>query len=49
MDKVKVRMIFEILGRPAEHLPESLKMLIDKIVSEKDVKLLDAKYHPPKP
>ena len=40
MDKLIVSMILEILGRPAEHVTEALKGIVEKIGAEKGVKLL---------
>lgn len=42
------RMIFEILGRPAEHIKEALNTLIVRLGSEKGVNILNKVYHDPK-
>ena len=49
MSKLHVSLIIEILGRPAEHVKESLNMLVVKLGSEKGVKIIDKKYHEPAP
>lgn len=47
MEPLQVRMIVEIMGRPREHLVETMKMLVDKLGEEKGVKLLEVKAHDP--
>ena len=49
MTRIEVRAIFELMGRPPEHLKESLNTLVLKIGSEPGVKILDKKYHDPLP
>lgn len=49
MEKLQVNLIFEIMGRPKEHVSNSLNLLIDKLAAEKGVKLLEKKLHEPKP
>jgi hypothetical protein len=46
--KIKTMMVFEILGRPAEHLTSVMNQLIDKIGSEKGIQINDRKIHEPK-
>ena len=48
MQKIQVNLIFEILGRPPEHIKEALNTLVIKMGSEKGVKLLSKTYHEPK-
>ncbi len=45
--EIKASLIIEIMGRPPEHLKETLNTLIIRMGSEKGVKLLDKKYHDP--
>lgn len=47
MDKIKADLIFEILGRPAEHIRTALSAVIDKLGMEKGVKVNDKKIHEP--
>ena len=47
--KIRVMMIIEVLGRPPEHLIETLNNLIEKINSEKGVKVVDKKISEPNP
>ncbi len=41
--KILVRAIVEIVGKPKEHVEESLKVVIQKIKEEKDLKVIDEK------
>ena len=45
MDKIKADLVFEILGRPAEHIKNALGLVIDKLGAEKGVKVNDKKIH----
>lgn len=47
MAKMEVRLILEILGRPAEHIVQGLKMIIDKMKTEKGVKIQHFKIMEP--
>lgn len=49
MDKLQANLILEILGRPPEHLVESLNAIISKLASEKGCKILEKKVHEPLP
>ncbi|MEI6731682.1 MAG: hypothetical protein WCK90_03295 [archaeon] len=49
MDKLKVTFVFEILGRPAEHIVAGLNGLIEKLGKEKGVKVIESTVHPPIP
>ena len=49
MEKLQVQLILEILGRPKEHLKTALETLINKIDSEKGVKIIDKTIHEPVP
>jgi len=46
--KIEAVFIMEALGRPPEHLKETLGNMIDKIDKEKDVSLKDSKIAEPK-
>lgn len=48
MQKIHVNLIFEILGRPPEHIKEALNTLVIKLGSEKGVKITSKTYHEPK-
>jgi len=48
MDKVKAKIIVEIMGRPPEHLTYALNALIDKMGAENGVKIIAKKIHTPK-
>jgi len=45
--KLQVNLIFEIMGRPPEHVKQSLTNLIMKIASDKGVKLIGKEVHEP--
>lgn len=47
-DKIKAILIFEMLGRPADYLKETLIKFIDKISQEDGIEILDKKFHEPK-
>ncbi len=49
MEKIQASLIIEILGRPPEHVKESLATLVTKLGSEKGVKILNKQIHPPVP
>jgi hypothetical protein len=44
-DKFNVMMIFEVIGKPAEHLAETLKGIVEKIEKEKGVELIHNKIN----
>jgi len=48
MVRVSARMILEILGKPKDHVSESLKILVDKIDSDKGVSIINKKLHEPR-
>jgi hypothetical protein len=48
-EKLKANMILEIMGRPPEHVKESLNTIVVKMGSEKGTNVVDKKYHDPKP
>ena len=43
--KIKAAVIFEMMGRPPEHLKETMNKLIDTIGQEKGVNILKKKIH----
>lgn len=45
MEKLKVSIVLEILGRPADHVNESLKQLVEKLRTEKGVKVTNHKFY----
>lgn len=47
-EKVKATLVFEILGRPKEHLIESLEKLIEVVGKENGIKIEKKKIHEPK-
>jgi|SRR3989344_501378 len=47
MEKLQARMVLEILGRPAEHIKNSLSLLLEKLEKEKGVKLIEKKINDP--
>ena len=46
--RIKAFLIFEMLGRPIEHLKKTLHEFIDKIGSEPGIQVKDKKIHEPK-
>ena len=49
MQKLHTLMILEILGKPAEHVFESLNQLVDKLDSERGVKITKREIRDPLP
>lgn len=47
MRKIKANLVFEILGRPKEHIKEALTTLVMKIGSDKGVKIIEKQIHEP--
>lgn len=47
MVKVQASIVLEILGRPAEHIKSALDGLMEKLGSEKGVKIIDKIAHEP--
>ncbi len=47
MEKIIATMVLEILGRPAEHIKNALVNLVDKLGSEKGVKVTEKTIHEP--
>lgn len=48
-DKLQVALVFEVIGKPAEHLTTTLNEIIDKIDQLKGIKVIDSKVHDPAP
>ncbi len=48
MPKIQAQMVLEILGRPAEHVKTALAQLVEKLGSEKGVKITDKTIHEPR-
>jgi hypothetical protein len=49
MEKIHAQCILEMLGKPAEHVGSSLKVLIENISKEKGVQIQDKQVHEPMP
>jgi len=49
MDGIRALFIFEILGRPAEHIRITLEQLIDRFDENKGIKVTKRKVHEPHP
>lgn len=47
MEVLQARMIIEIMGRPPQHVTETMKMLVDRLEKERGVKLIEVKLHDP--
>ncbi|HLC86907.1 MAG TPA: hypothetical protein VJH65_01360 [Candidatus Nanoarchaeia archaeon] len=47
-NKIKILLIIEVLGRPPEHLTETLESIIKNISNEKGVSVLNKKINEPK-
>ena len=47
MQKIQVRAIIEILGRPPQHIAEGLKMLASKIKNEQGIVITEETHHAP--
>lgn len=48
MTKVKAKFVIEIMGRPPEHIKETLNTLVVKMGSDEGVSLISKEYHEPK-
>ena len=46
-EKIRVLVIYEILGRPADHIKVSLEQLIDRIGENPGIKIIERKVHEP--
>ncbi len=47
-EKIRAFLIFEMLGRPPEHLEKTLNEFIDKIGNEKDIEIINKKTNEPR-
>tara|TARA_Y100000310_G_scaffold338432_1_gene428072 strand:+ start:939 stop:1454 length:516 start_codon:yes stop_codon:yes gene_type:complete len=47
--KIKAMFIFEIIGRPPEHVKKTMEELIDKLSELKGIEISNRKIHEPKP
>jgi len=45
--KLQVQLVFEILGKPAEHIKEAIRTIVTRLGSEKGVAIIEKKYHDP--
>jgi len=48
MEEMQVTIIIEMMGRPLDHLKDTMKELLKRLDSEQGVKVLDKKVHKPK-
>ena len=48
-NKIKSLFVFEILGRPPEHIKNTLEEFVNKLGEQKGVELISKKIHEPKP
>jgi len=48
MVEIRAVLIFEMLGRPAEHLKTTLEQFLDKVSKENGVEVVNKKVHEPK-
>jgi len=42
---IRAYLIFEVLGKPADHVEKAMDMLLDKLSKEKNLEFLDKKTH----
>ena len=49
MEKLQANLILEILGRPKEHLKGALNELVNKLGTEKGMKIIEKNLHEPIP
>lgn len=45
MEKINAVMVFEIMGKPKEHIVETLNMVLDKIGKEEGVRIANRRVH----
>jgi len=48
-EKIKAMFVFEIIGRPPEHIKETMSQLVDKVGELEGVEISNKKIHEPKP
>lgn len=46
--KIRANFVFQMLGRPPEHLIDTMNSLIDSISAEKGIKIIERMVHPAK-
>lgn len=46
--KVRAIVVFEMIGRPVEHLKETMNKFVETVVAEKGIKLIEKRIHEPK-
>jgi hypothetical protein len=49
METIRVLFIFEVMGRPLEHVKESLEKFINTLDDKKEFTVAQRKFHEPKP
>lgn len=49
MQKIQIRFILEVLGRPAEHVKEVTQGIVQRIANEKNIKIIEQEIHEPVP
>lgn len=49
MAKLQASLILEILGRPKDHVSETLGVVVNRLASEKGVKIIKKTLHEPRP
>jgi hypothetical protein len=49
MAKIRAMLVIEILGRPPEHIREGMKLLLERLATEKGLKIIEKKIHEPAP
>lgn len=49
MERITASLVLEILGRPIEHVSESLNGIVEKMGAEEGIKILDKTLHDPIP
>jgi len=48
-EKIRAQFIFEMLGKPPEHLIETLENLLNKLNEQKGIEIINKTIHEPKP
>src|SRR3989344_4194171 len=48
-EKIKVLVIYEILGKPKEHIETTLEQLLDRIGENPGIKIINRRVHPAHP
>ncbi len=47
MEPIQIQIVMEVLGRPASNVQQALASVVTKLASEKNVKVLERKFHEP--